>query len=204
MMQSRIFRIVLFSVLGIVLAGLFAWQYGLLQPRGQGGSSVAIGGPFTLVDQNGKTRTDKDFRGKFMLIYFGYTYCPDVCPTTLQIMSVAMNLLGKDANQVVPIFVTVDPERDTVSQMRDYVKNFYPGMVGLTGSAEAIRKAAKAYRIYYRKSDVGPDGKKAGPKDYLMDHSSIVLLMDRQGHYVTHFTPQTSSKEMAAEIRQHL
>lgn len=206
MMQSRLFRILLFSTLGIVLAALFAWQYGLLAPpgRGQGGGGVAIGGPFALVDQNGRTRTEKDFRGRLMLIYFGYTYCPDVCPTALQVMSVAMDMLGEDAGKVVPVFATVDPERDTVAHMRDYIKNFYPGMVALTGTADAVRQAAKAYRIYYRKADVGPDGKKSGEKDYLMDHSSIVLLMDREGRYLTHFTHQTQSDAMAAEIRRRL
>jgi protein SCO1/2 len=205
-MHRTIFRIVLFSTLGIVVAALFAWQYGLLSPdgRGQGSGVASIGGPFALVDQNGKTRTDKDFRGKLALVYFGYTYCPDVCPTALQVMSVALDMLGKDAEQVAPIFITVDPERDTVAHLRDYVKNFHPGLVGLTGSAEAIRQTAKAYRIFYRKADVGPDGKKAGDGDYLMDHSSIVLLMDREGRYLTHFTHQSKSEDIAAEIRKHL
>ena len=204
-MQSRLFRIILFSALGIVVAALFAWQYGLLSPtgRGTGNGVAAIGGPFTLVDQNGKTRTDRDFRGKLMLVYFGYTYCPDVCPTALQVMSVALDLLGKDAKEVVPIFITIDPERDTVPVMRDYVKNFHPGMVGLTGSPAAIRQAAKAYRVYYRKAESGSGGG-AGTKDYLMDHSSVVLLMDREGRYLTHFSHQTQSEEMAAEIRTHL
>ncbi len=204
-MHRTVFRIVLFSTLGIVLAGLFAWQYGLLSPKGNGQTgAVSIGGPFELVDQNGKTRTDKDFRGRLMLIYFGYTYCPDVCPTALQVMSVALDMLGKDAAPVAPIFITVDPERDTVEHMRAYVKNFYPGLIGLTGSPDAIKQAAKNYRVYFRKADTLPDGKKAGPKDYLMDHSSIVLLMDREGRYLTHFTHQSRSEDIAAEIRKYL
>ena len=154
-MTNRLVRITLFSILGLVVAALFAWQYGLLSPGGgrPGTSGIAkIGGPFTLTDHTGATRTEKDFRGKLMLIYFGYTYCPDVCPTALQVMSVAMQSLGDKGASVKPIFITVDPERDTAKHLSDYVKNFDAKMMGLTGTADQIKQAAKVYRVYYRKA----------------------------------------------------
>jgi protein SCO1/2 len=202
-MNRSLLRFTLFSVLGLVVAGLFAWQYGFLSPDGRrsGGTGIAsIGGPFTLTDHTGKTRTEKDFRGKLMLIYFGYTYCPDVCPTALQVMSVAVDGLGDKAAAVAPIFITVDPARDTVSHLENYVKNFQDGMIGLTGTEEQIRKAAKVYRVYYRKAETGENK----GKDYLMDHSSVVYLMDREGRYVTHFTHQSQSEEIEATIRKLL
>jgi protein SCO1/2 len=206
-MTLRLLRITLFALLGIVVAGLFAWQYGWLSPGGsRGGASgvASIGGPFTLVDQTGATRTDADFRGKLMLIYFGYTWCPDVCPTAVQVMSVALDMLGEQGKEVVPILITVDPARDTPSHLAEYVGNFHPRLVGLTGSPEAIRETAKAYRVYYRKAEINAEGEKTGDEDYLMDHSSVVYLMDRDGRYLTHFTHQSQSEDIAAGIRKHL
>ena len=194
----------LFSAVGTVIVVLFAWQYGFLSPGGgrPGTSGIAqIGGPFTLTDHTGAVRTEKDFRGKLMLIYFGYSYCPDVCPTALQIMSVAVERLGPKAKSVVPVFITVDPERDTVDHLQKYVKNFGGGMVGLTGTAEQIKQAAKVFRVYYRKAEPA-DG--APPENYLMDHSSVIYLMDRDGRYLTHFTHQTPSEKIEATIREHL
>jgi len=203
-MNHRLIRITLFAALGVVIAVLFAWQYGFLPSDGgrPGTSGIAkIGGPFTLTDHTGAVRTDKDFRGKLMLIYFGYTYCPDVCPTALQIMSVAVQKLGAKGDSVTPIFITVDPERDTAKHLGDYVKNFDARMVGLTGSAAQIKQAAKAYRVYYRKAEPAPGNP---PTDYLMDHSSVVYLMDREGRYITHFTHQSPSEKIEAAIREHL
>src|SRR2546430_87373 len=139
-------------VIGLaVLIGGLVFEYYYLAPRlGSGGSEVAgvgglgIGGPFTLVDQNGVTRRPDDFRGKLMLIYFGYTYCPDVCPTELQTMTEALERLGDKAPMVQPIFITVDPERDTPEQMKSYAENFDPRLVALTGSAAQVAEAAKA------------------------------------------------------------
>src|SRR5690606_16276706 len=162
-MTLRLLRISLIAMLALIVAGLFAWQYGWLSPagsRGAGSGIASIGGPFTLTDHTGATRTDKDFRGKLMLIYFGYTWCPDVCPTAVQVMSVAIDMLGEQGNEVVPILITVDPERDTPAHLAEYVKNFHPRLVGLTGSPEAISETAKAYRVYYRKADVNADGAK--------------------------------------------
>ena len=202
-MNNSLLRLTLFSILGLIVAGLFAWQYGFLSPDGKrpAGSGIAsIGGPFTLTDHTGQQRTEKDFEGKLMLIYFGYTYCPDVCPTALQVMSVAVESLGDKAKAITPIFITVDPERDTVSHLSDYVKNFHKDMIGLTGTEEEIKKAAKVYRVYYRKAETGENT----GKDYLMDHSSIVYLMDRDGRYITHFTHQSQSAEIEKTIRNLL
>ena len=203
-MTNRLVRITLFSALGIVIAMLFAWQYGFLSPGGSrpGASGIAkIGGPFTLTDHTGTVRTELDFRGKLTLIYFGYTYCPDVCPTALQIMSVALQNLGGQADSVTPVFITIDPERDTAKHLSDYVKNFHARMVGLTGSAEQIKQAAKVYRVYYRKAQPASG---APDQEYLMDHSSVVYLMDRDGRYITHFTHQSQSEDIEAAIRKYL
>lgn len=190
-------------VLGAVGLGIGLRFYLL---RSSGGTSVsvvggvaAIGGPFTLVDQNGKSRTDADFRGELMLVYFGYTFCPDICPTELQTMSEALDQLGKNAARVQPIFITVDPARDTVKAMKEYVSHFHPRMLGLTGTPDEVAAAARAYRVYYAKAEG-----KAGGEDYLMDHSGFVYLMGPDGRYLTHFTPQTSPKQMARAIAKHL
>ncbi len=158
----------------------------------------AIGGPFTLMDHTGRPVTDADFRGKWMLIYFGYTYCPDVCPTSLTTMVDALDLLGEAGTKVVPVLITVDPERDTPAQLASYVAAFGPRVVGLTGTAEQIAAAAKAYRVYYAKAKP-----KAGDGEvYLMDHSSIVYLVDPQGKFHQHFAShQIDADEMARRLR---
>jgi len=158
-----------------------------------------IGGPFQLIDHTGKRVTEKDFEGRLMLIFFGYTYCPDVCPTELLVMTTALEQLGKKADKVTPVFITIDPKRDTVEQMSSYVSNFHERFIGLTGSHEEIRAAAKAYRIYYAKAK--GDG---SSDDYLMNHSSIVYLMNAKGKYVTHFSYGTSPEMMAEGIAKFL
>lgn len=164
---------------------------------GGSGPVAAIGGPFTLVDHTGERVSEADFSGKHMLVYFGYTYCPDVCPTELAVMSRALDLLGEAASEVTPVFITVDPARDTVETMADYRRHFHSSLVALTGSEEQIAAAAKAYRVYYAK---------AGEDDeyYLMDHTSFVYLMDEQGRYVAHFGPAVSAEAMAERIREAL
>ncbi len=159
---------------------------------------ATIGGPFTLTDQNGVQRTERDFRGRLMLVYFGYTYCPDVCPTELTVITTALDQLGASADQVTPIFITIDPERDTAKVMKEYVAQFSERLVGLTGSERDIAAVAKAYRVYYAKSP----GSAGAP--YLMDHTSLVYLMDRDGKFVTHFTPNSKAEDMVAAIRQAL
>jgi cytochrome oxidase Cu insertion factor (SCO1/SenC/PrrC family) len=154
-----------------------------------------VGGPFSLTDQNGRKVTEKDFLGNYMLVFFGYTYCPDVCPTELQVMSAALESMGPKADRIQPIFITIDPERDTPAVMKQYVGNFYPRLVGLTGSAEEVAAAAKAYRVYYGKVE-----SKSGAADYLMDHSSIVYLMDPNGTFLKHFSYTTDAAELAKAI----
>jgi cytochrome oxidase Cu insertion factor (SCO1/SenC/PrrC family) len=156
-----------------------------------------VGGPFTLVDQHGKRRTDRDFRGKFMLVYFGFTSCADVCPTDLQQIGVALEKLGPAAAAIQPLFITLDPERDTPSRLAGYVSAFEPRLVALTGSGSAIRQVADAYRVYFRKVPVPP-------RDYTIDHASFIFLMDRAGRYVGFFPPGTTADRMLEIIRPQL
>ena len=158
-----------------------------------------VGGPFELVDQNGRARTERDFRGKLMLVYFGFTYCPDVCPADLQAIGLALDKLGADADSVQPLFVTVDPERDTTKHLAEYVPLFHPRLIGLTGSPEAIRKAADAYKVYYAKVPLGKDA-----DDYTVDHTAFIYLMDRDGNYLGFFPPGTSADRMVEIIRPRL
>ncbi|OKO75699.1 SCO family protein [Bradyrhizobium sp. NAS96.2] len=156
-----------------------------------------VGGPFALTDQAGHARTDKEFRGRLMLVYFGFTYCPDVCPTDLQAIGLALDKLGPGGDQVQPIFITVDPERDTASHLAEYVPMFHPRLIGLTGSAEAIRKVADAYKVYYARVPL-KDG------DYTVDHTAYIYLMDRGGSYLGFFPPGTSADRMVEIIRPRL
>jgi len=157
-----------------------------------------IGGPFALTDQNGVRRTDADFRGKLMLVYFGFTYCPDICPTDLQQMALAVDQLGPAGGTVQPVFITVDPARDTVEHLKDYMALFHPRFVGLTGDAAAIRQAARAYRVYYEKVE------REDKSDYTLDHSVFIYLMDRDGRYLGFFPPGTSAERLAETMRSHL
>jgi protein SCO1/2 len=179
-------------VLAIVL-GIQYWR----STAGRGSGVALIGGPFELVDQNGNPRRDTDFRGRYTLIYFGYSFCPDVCTTALNEMSQALDRLGAAADKIQPIFITIDPARDTPEQLKSYAANFHPRLVALTGSDEAIAGAAKAFRVYYAKSK-----ETAGQQDYLMDHSSIIFLMDRDGRYLTHFTHATPIDAIVNGIRK--
>lgn len=185
--------------LAIGLVGRALW----LDPRGGGGrdgsvtGTALVGGPFTLTDQDGNRVTDAQFRGKLMLIYFGYLYCPDVCPTTLLDMTQAVEKLGQAGDAVQPIFITVDPQRDTPEEIKKFLGNFHPRFAGLTGSPAEIQAVAKAYRIYYAKAT-------GGERDYLVDHSSLVFLMDRGGKYLTHFPHNTRPEAMAAAIKKFL
>jgi len=163
-------------------------------------SSVSIGGPFALVDHNGQAVTDKSFHGKFMLVMFGYTYCPDVCPTQLSTASDAIDALGEAAENVTPVFITIDPERDTAEHLKEYVGYFHPSLVAMTGSDEQIKSVAKAYRVYYAKS--GED--KDDPEDYLMDHSAITYLVGPDGKFLTHFSHGTDAETLAKRIREYL
>ncbi|PCI48701.1 MAG: SCO family protein [Alphaproteobacteria bacterium] len=163
-------------------------------------SKALIGGPFTLIDHHGKHVTNEDFRGKYMLIYFGYTYCPDICPMELQNMSDALDRVSEETlSQITPLFITFDPERDRVKEMADYIQYFHPKMIGLTGSMEQIKAVKKAYRVYSAKDQVkeGDD-----PAAYTIGHSSYTYLMDRNGEYVTHFRRMTSPEVMARKLQE--
>ena len=196
-------RLVFVALVAIAVAasGLLGYLIVEVFRGGENGAVVGqaqVGGPFELVDGEGRTVTDEEFRGEYMLVYFGYTYCPDVCPTELQNMSRALELLGEEAEAVRPVFITVDPERDTPEVIESYVENFHPRMVGLTGSPEQIEKAAKSYRVYYKKAESG------SASEYLMDHTSIVYLMGREGEFLRHFGYGTSPEDMAQGIRSYL
>ena len=164
--------------------------------RVQGAPSVPLGDDFALVDHTGKQLSQADFTGSYQLVYFGFTYCPDICPTELQEMSAALDLLGSDADKITPILITVDPERDDVEAMATYVSHFHPSLVGLTGTPEQVAAAASAYRVFYTK-EASPDA----PEDYLMNHSSYVYVMDCQGRYIRHFSMGATAEEMAKGLK---
>lgn len=159
---------------------------------------VAIGGPFSLTDHTGAPVTEATYRGRMMLIFFGFTHCPDVCPTELQVMAEALEGLGADAARVAPLFITVDPERDTPEALARYVELFDPRIIGLTGTPEEVRAAARAYRVFYAKVQP-PDA-----SDYTMDHSTFLYLMDAEGRFAGLFRHGTTAEEIAAAIRAQL
>ena len=152
-----------------------------------------IGGPFDLIDHAGRRRTDADFRGKIVLIYFGYTHCPDVCPTELQALSLALDMLGTEGDAVQPLFITVDPERDTPSQLAEYVTSFHPRLVALTGPHSAIRKVALAYKVYFARTSPAQNG------DYAVDHTVFIYLVGKDGRY-RGFLPSGTPPERIVEI----
>lgn len=180
-------------VVGVVVAVLLLGGGALLWLTG--GARPAIGGPFTLKNGSGQVVTDRDFRGKYMLVYFGYTYCPDVCPTTLTAVANALNRLGPKADLLQPIFITVDPKRDTPAVMKRYTAAFTPQLIGLTGTPAQIAKVAKEYRVYYAMHRTG-----AGPNDYLVDHSSVIYLMNPKGRFVASLRTDGSGKELANKL----
>lgn len=177
------------GVLAAGLAGAAGWA--LTRETEQ---PVPIGGPFALVDGDGRTVTDQSFRGRWMLVYFGFTHCPDACPTALQAMAAARDQLGPAGEKVALVFITLDPERDTPAVMREYADAFGPDIAALTGSGDAVEQARKAYRVYSKKVPTR-DG------DYTVDHTSIVYLMDRRGRFAANFTHQTTPEEMADRLR---
>lgn len=187
----------LYATMGIMLAVLLAGAGGFLWLSGSGGNALSIGGPFTLENGSGKTVTDRDFRGKYMLVYFGYTFCPDVCPTTLNAVADAMDKLGPAAGRIQPLFITVDPKRDTPAVVQRYAAAFGPRIEGLTGTAEEIAQVAKEYRVYYAEHRTGP-----GPNDYSMDHSSVLYLMSPAGGFVAPVRADQSGDEIAAKLKK--
>jgi protein SCO1/2 len=160
-------------------------------------AAAAIGGPFRLVDQDGRTVTDQDYKGRPFLVFFGFTHCPDVCPTTLFEVSEVLVRLGPDAGKVNGLFITVDPERDTPAAMKDYLSSFDPHLRGLTGDPASIAATIKAYRVYAKK--VPTEG-----GDYTMDHTAIVYLMDKEGRFVAPFNIKRRPEDAAADLRRYL
>jgi protein SCO1/2 len=192
----------LWLVIGAFLAGLALCFGAIVLIAGSRTSTpvfqaAQVGGPFRLLDQDGKPITDQDLKGKPFLVFFGFTHCPDVCPTTLFDVSEVMRSLGPDADRTAALFVTVDPERDTAAALKDYLASFDPHLHGLTGDPAALAAIAKAYRVYYKK--VPLDG-----GDYTMDHTAIVYLMDKEGHFVSPFSLKRKPEVAAAELRKYL
>ena len=197
-------RLLSFIIAGFLIGALTAATVLVLTaPRSgnvvQSSGTALIGGPFSLIGADGKTVTDQDFRGRYMLVFFGFTHCPDICPAELQVIAEALDRLGDKARKIVPIFITVDPERDDPEAMGEYVKSFGPNFVGLTGSPEAIAAAAKAYRVAYTKVE-----NKESPENYSVDHSALVYLMDPNGQFLAHFPYGTGAQEMAEKLARFL
>ncbi|MGE0415382.1 MAG: SCO family protein [Acetobacteraceae bacterium] len=187
----------LYAIIGVIMAALLIGTGGFLWYTGGSPGRSMLGGPFTLVNGDGKTVTDRDFRGKYLLIYFGYTFCPDVCPTSLNTLATALDKLGPKADLIQPLFITVDPARDTPAVVKQYAAAFGPRIMGLTGSKEQIEAAAKAYRVYYREHRTGP-----GPNDYSMDHSSILYLDGPDGSFIAPIRAEQPPEDMAATLNK--
>jgi protein SCO1/2 len=193
-----------FALIAIVFAGILVVAAGVLlalalreTPRGAAGTALAsaIGGPFHLIDQNGKPVSDTDLKGKWQLVFFGYTHCPDACPTALNEISLALDRLGMKRDEVEVVFITVDPERDTPDALKSYVQSFDAPIIALTGTPDAVAQAAKAYRVFYAKHPRG-DG------DYDMDHSALIYVMNPEGRFTATFTPDSSADAIAQRLEK--
>ena len=182
-------------IVSVILAVVVSLGLGFLIPVSQPGFEVNqsfIGGEFEMVNHLGETVTQETFKGRHMLVYFGYTFCPDVCPMELQSVTLALNGMGETADKITPVFVTIDPERDDVTAIREYIEFFHPRLVGLTGTAAQVEIIADAFGVFYaRARDTGE------ASDYLMDHSSLIFLMDEDGQYITHIRTGTSPEVIA-------
>jgi protein SCO1 len=195
-----------YVVIAVTLAGLLVLAAGALfglafrdNPKGAAGTLLAsaIGGPFHLVDQNGKPFSDADLKGKWHLVFFGYTHCPDTCPTALNEMALALDRLGEKRGEVEIVLITVDPDRDTPEVLKSYVESFDAPIVALTGTAEEVAQAAKNYRVYYAKHPHGDGG-------YDMDHSAVVYVMDPAGRFTATFTPDSTAQAIAERLQKLL
>jgi protein SCO1/2 len=195
-----------YALLAIAFAGLLVVAAGVLlalamreTPRGAAGTALAsaIGGPFHLIDQNGKPVSDADLKGKWQLVFFGYTHCPDTCPTALNEIALALDQLGVKRGEVEIVFITVDPERDTPDVLKSYVQSFDAPIIALTGSPDAVAQAAKAYRVFYAKHPRG-DG------DYDMDHSAVIYVMNPEGRFTATFTPDSSADSIVQRLQKLL
>ncbi len=199
-MQNTLKPSIIFG-LGVLLMAAALGGYALWSARPHSTSSgiALVGGPFTMVNHKGQTVTDKDFRGRPMLLFFGFTFCPDICPTELQVMTAAITELGDAGKDIQPILVSIDPARDTPEVLAAYVANFGDNVVGLTGSEKQVEAMAGAYRVFYSKQDNPKD-----PSNYLMDHSSIIYLMGANGTFLKHFSYTTDAKALATGLKKAL
>lgn len=194
--KRRILPLAVFLVGLLILGGALMLQLREISTANAPAPS-AIGGPFTLTDQNGKTVTEKDFKGKPTLIFFGFTRCPDICPTTLFEITEMLNAAGKDAERVNIVFVSVDPDRDTPESLKEYIESFDNRIVGLSGTPQQIEEISKLYRVYARKIPTGED-------DYTMDHTAIIYLMDKEGRFINAFNLQRPPEESVQELKKYL
>lgn len=197
-------RMILYFMVATIflLVGIMTRLPNLLDgPVTQTVGQVELGGEFELVDTSGKIYTQESLIGKYTLIYFGYTFCPDVCPTGLQTAAMALDLIPmRKSSKVQSFFITVDPERDTPAIMGEYVKHFHKSLIGLSGTPEQIKQVAKAYKVYYKK--VVEEGKPAD--EYLMDHSAFQFLMGPEGQYLTHFPHGISAEDFAQKLKDKI
>jgi protein SCO1/2 len=185
-------------ILGVVFAAALLLAFVALspvfeRPRVMVSGIADVGGPFTLTAHTGERISDEAFRGKFMLVSFGFTHCPDVCPAELQVMTAALDGMGPEGERVQPLFITIDPERDTASHLAQYMSHFHPRFIGLTGSADEIAAVAKSYHVWYEKVD-------GDSPDYVMDHTSITYLMGPDGAFVQHFAFGTSADTLSQAL----
>ena len=196
----------MFAVLSLALvvgvAGVLYLTNKTVRDAAKTAMAPAVGGPFSLIDHKGRAVTDLDYRGKLMIVYFGYTSCPDICPTDLHKIGQALDALGEDAVRVQPLFITMDPERDTVEAMADYVGHVHPNLIGLTGSLEQVKVAAKSYSVYYAKAY--PEGSEEGANNYLLDHMTMTYLMGPDGVLLEILPHSTPVDKLVGKIRGHL
>ena len=195
--NSRVALLLAAFLSGLVLffGAILVFSKHVPSPIGQ--AVAGVGGPFHLEDQNGKPVTDQDMKGRPFLVFFGFTHCPDICPTTLFDVSQVLKKLGPDADRAGALFITVDPARDTPAVLKDYLSNFDPHLRGLTGDEAAVKEATKAYRVYAKKIPL-ENG------DYTMDHTAVVYLMDKDGHFVAPFSMSRTPEAEAADLRRYL
>lgn len=206
MTTSRLLRLAVGALVGLTIAALVAFWTIRQDQRSAGGvpagaiatPGVTIGGDFRLVDETGRDVGSADYDGKYRLMFFGFTFCPDICPTELQVIARALDALGPDAEAVEPLFVSVDPERDRPPQLAEYTDLFHPAIVGLTGTPEQVAATARSFRVYYAKVP-GSDG-----RNYTMDHSTYTYLMGPDGKFLTVFPRGTQPGEIADAIRQFM
>lgn len=198
-------RIIAIAVAGLLAGAALAFVSFGGRPAPQIGGEAQIqgkalvGGPFTLTDQTGKRVTEKDFLGKYMVIFFGFTNCPDICPSGLQVLTAALNDLGDQAKLVTPVFVTLDAQRDTPEKLALYLKSFHPEFVGLTGSDEDVAAAAKTFRVYYQKV-----ADESNPASYSYDHASLFYVMGKDGAFIAPIAHTNDVAEVSAALKKAL